>query len=152
MKEDNNANTFCLHETYIDTDGHEKCKTKEIEIPNILLGKSIFVTKNDWKTKDMPIQFEEFVLNKKLNNIDIIKISEGYIPKTSEDKWFWYVDDNKAYFHESRTGFCIYIVDLNKSGKLKVRVNRAKEQYDENNIDNDKRIINDLIDYIIERY
>ncbi|MDE7222808.1 MAG: hypothetical protein K2O34_03370 [Acetatifactor sp.] len=109
------------------------------------------VKKNDWKTVEIPVQTEEFVLEKALTPDDIKLIKEGHRPKEMADKWFMYCEDNKLFIHRSWTGFCIYIVDISENGELKAIVNRDPGQYKETDIERDRTKLNILINSLIRR-
>lgn len=109
------------------------------------------VKRGDWKTVEIPVQIEEFVLEKALTPDDIKLIEEGHRPKEMEDKWFMYCEDNKLFIHRSWTGYCIYIVDISESGELKAIVNRDPGQYKETDIERDRTKLNILINSLIRR-
>lgn len=109
------------------------------------------IKKIDWKTVEMPEQIEKFVIEKTLTDIEIEYIKEGHRPQEMEDKWFMYFEDKKLFIHRSWTGYCIYIIDLSEHGKLNVTVNRNPEQYKEDNVENDKIMVNILINQLIQQ-
>lgn len=53
------------------------------------------VKKEDWKTLEIPTQFETFFLERTLTNEDLTYIKEGHRPEEMEDKWFMYCEDHK---------------------------------------------------------
>ena len=107
------------------------------------------VNRADWKTMEMPEMTETFVIGKTLSGSDMDLIKEGHKPQEMEDKWFMYFEDKKLYIHRSWTGYCIYIIDLSESGKLIVTVNRNREQHKEDNIENDRIMVNILINQLV---
>lgn len=145
--------SIMINEYYIDENGHEVDRQKNIDIDlNVLysdLPSKIVKTANkaDWKTFDMPEQKETFILDKNLTEEEIKILKKGHIPEVMEDKWFWYVESNKLYVHRSWTGFCIYIVELDTNGHLEVVVNRNIEQYKNTDVDEDKNTLSHLLDY-----
>lgn len=104
------------------------------------------IKREDWKTVDMPKLNETFIFERRLTNNDIELIKVGYKPKDMENKWFMFFEKGKLFIHRSWTGHCIYIVNINTSGQLSVVVNRDTNQYKGTNIEQDKVILNDLID------
>lgn len=140
-----------INEYYIDENGHEvdRQKTIDINIPDLILPNEIqkIVKKDDWKTCEMPEQYEMFILDKVLTEKDIKILKNGHKPEAMEDKWFWYVENNKLYVHRSWTGFCIYIVELDTNGHLKVIVNRNMEQYKNTDVEEDKNTLSHLLDH-----
>lgn len=109
------------------------------------------VKKTDWNSlADMPQETEHFVLERQLSETEISILKEGHRPEEMEDKWFMYWEDNKLYFHRSWTGICIYIVSLMEgTDKLDVIVNRNPNEYKETNIEQDKTMLQILINRYI---
>lgn len=108
------------------------------------------IKKSDWKNIDMPELNEFFILKRKLTSQDIELIKKGHLPKQMEDKWFMFFENNKLFIHRSWTGFCIYIVDINDTGKLKTIVNRDHNQYTEKNIKKDKVQLDNLLNILLK--
>lgn len=109
------------------------------------------VKKDDWKTLEIPTQFETFFLERTLTKKDLAYIKEGHRPEEMEDKWFMYCEDHKLFIHRSWTGYCIYIVELSENGKLKTIVNRDPQQYKETDIEQDKLQLNILINRLVKQ-
>lgn len=107
------------------------------------------VGKEDWKTVDMPEQIEYFTIERNLTNDELTSIKEGLKPQVMEDKWFMYYETGKLFIHRSWTGYCIYIVDLSKDGKLQVTVNNDPEQHVEYSLASDKLMVTILINTLI---
>lgn len=121
------------------------------EEDNEISNKKVIAIKNDWKTEEMPIESESIELIRNFSETDLFNLSFGHIPQQMEDKWFWYVDDNKLYAHRSWTGFCIFILELNTISDIhKVIINRKKEQYSSTSIQTDLEMINSLLNYWIK--
>ena len=69
-------------------------------------------TCSDWKIKPMSglkiqLQVEEIFTREEYKYL-----SWGLIPRSMDDKWFIYLEDNWLYFHRSWTGYCIFQVRL----------------------------------------
>ena len=107
------------------------------------------VKKSEWNMKEMPEQVEHFVIEKVLSNDELHAIQEGHKPFEMEDKWFMYYEDGQLFIHRSWTGYCIYIVDLLKTGTLNVTVNREPEQHKESSIECDRIMVTILINRLI---
>ena len=105
------------------------------------------VTRNDWKVEDMPSKNETFTLSRRFSSKQMKVLEKGHIPKEMEDKWFWYMEDNKLYAHRSWTGSCVYIVEFGQGDQHKVTVNRDPEEYTCTSIEEDTRILNSLLDW-----
>ncbi len=108
------------------------------------------VSRNDWKTEDMPKQRDQFILHRAFTKEQYMSLNKGHIPVEMEDKWFWYMEGNKLYLHRSWTGFCIYIIELQKDGNHKVTVNRDPEQYKNTDIEQDRENLNTLLDFMVK--
>lgn len=108
------------------------------------------IKKSDWQNIDMPELNKNFILKRKLTSKEIELIKIGHLPKQMEDKWFMFFENEKLFIHRSWTGFCIYIVDINDSGKLKVVVNRDQNQYKETNIKKDKIQLDNLLNTLLK--
>ncbi|MBQ9140777.1 MAG: hypothetical protein IJX63_03175 [Lachnospiraceae bacterium] len=107
------------------------------------------VKKSDWKTLDMPIENETFILEKALSSDEIEMIKEGYRPQEMEDKWFMYYEEGKLYIHRSWTGFCIFIVHISETGMMEVTVNRNLEQHKETDVEKNKIMLDILLNRLI---
>lgn len=103
------------------------------------------ITKDSWKTLDMPDEHAEFLLDISLTDEGIQWLKKGVLPKEMEDKWFIYSMNDTIYFHRSWTGYCIYIVKLLDHNHVSVTVNRNPEQYFGTDIEKDKKLIEDLL-------
>ena len=108
------------------------------------------VQKGDWKTVDLPEQTAQFVLERTLSDKDLEAIQEGHRPQEMEDKWFMYQEDGKLFIHRSWTGYCIYVVELSQTGKLCVTVNRNPEQYRGTDLEQDRLLVEILINQLIQ--
>lgn len=103
-------------------------------------------TKDDWEISPMPDKNARFIIKRKFSDEQIIRLKKGHIPEEMEDRWFFYYEDGKAYFHRSWSGSCIYIVEFNfKSNKHTVIVNRDDNQYSNTDLDEDIEQINYLL-------
>lgn len=104
------------------------------------------VTKDDWETEPMPKKNTRFTIKRKFSDADIARIKKGHAPVEMEDRWFYYYEDGKAYYHRSWTGTCIFIVEFNfRTNKHIVTVNRDENQYSNTDFNEDMELINDLL-------
>lgn len=136
-----------INETYIDENGHEVDKERTLEFGEDIKTPDKIITKDDWHIEPMPEDNVEFEMDRLLTINDINILKRGHKPEAMEDKWFWYVEDNILNIHRSWTGACLFKVELNTNGKLKVISNRNPEQYKETDIEKDKELINKLLNY-----
>lgn len=108
--------------------------------------RNYIVTKNDWEIYPMPAQTTQFVIKRKFSDAQIARLKRGHLPEEMEDRWFYYYEDGKVYFHRSWSGNCIYIVELGlKTNKHTVTVNRDEYQYANADIEEDIETINYLL-------
>lgn len=109
--------------------------------------------KSDWKTEEMLLETETFLMEIELSESEYELLQNGVIPHEMEDKWFIYFEEDTLYIHRSWTGFCIYILkfskDFQKSKKFSVIVNRNVKQHLETDIEKDKLMITILINQLI---
>lgn len=103
------------------------------------------VTKDDWKTEEMPGQRAQFLLERPLTEADLTALRAGHKPREMEDKWFMYCQGERLFFHRSWTGFCIYMVDFSRPGQLQVTVNRNPAQYTETSLERDRLMVQILL-------
>ena len=106
--------------------------------------------RSDWKNYDMPEKNEIFTLNRTFDEKQLEVLRRGNIPKEMEDKWFWYMEEDRLYAHRSWTGYCIYIIEFSVDNNHKVTVNRDPEQYKCTSIDEDAQNLNTLLDWWCE--
>ena len=107
----------------------------------------VIVTKNDWKTCDMPAGHDTFVFKRPFSDKQMQTLRMGHIPQEMEDKWFWYMEGDRLFAHRSWSGFCIYIVEFSSDGSHKVTVNRDPEQYSCTDVNEDIITLNRLFDW-----
>ena len=104
--------------------------------------------KTDWQTKPMPEQNVSFQFQRNFSDAQMAALMQGNIPQEMEDKWFWYYEHGKLYAHRSWTGFCIYIIAFNMAtGVHTVTVNRDSNQYKCTSIEEDRKMLNHLLDW-----
>ncbi len=108
---------------------------------------NIIAKRSDWKTLEMPNMHDEFILEREFTPVQINVLKRGNIPQEMEDKWFWYMEGDTLYAHRSWTGVCVYIIEFNADGRHKVTVNRNPEQYSCTSIEEDKEILNKLLNW-----
>lgn len=106
--------------------------------------------KENWKNFPMSSERERLNISKHYDINESIKIQEGYLPESMEDKWFIFYQDNWLYFHRSWTGYCIYKVKLKITDEGadidEAWVTRDTEQYRNKVSDEDIIIILSLIE------
>lgn len=107
--------------------------------------------KSDWGTKPMPDKNTTFILERTFTEEQMERLKMGNIPRAMEDKWFRYYEDDKLYAHRSWTGICIYIIEFNnETGVHSVTVNRNPEDYSVTDVNEDLKILNNLLNWWIQ--
>ena len=112
--------------------------------------KIVTAKRSDWKTKPMPLQRQQFVLNRAFSREEMEALSYGNIPKSMEDKWFWYMKGSTLWAYRSWTGYCIYRIDFREDNNHIVTVNRNPKQYSRTSIEEDSETLNSLLDWWTE--
>lgn len=92
-----------------------------------------------WKTKNMPPEQVHFTLCRTLTMQEWEILQQGHIPVEMEDRWFFYTEADKIYFHRSWTGNCIFIVQVETQEDgtkvlTDVTVNQNKNEYTETDL------------------
>ena len=103
--------------------------------------------KSDWETLPMPFRCAHFTLKRTFSEEEMAALRHGNIPQEMEDKWFFYMENEKLYAHRSWTGCCIYIVRFRKNNVHQVTVNREPSQYTCTSINEDREQLNDLLNW-----
>lgn len=108
------------------------------------------ITANSWHHLPMPPENAHFILEKEISFKDYEILKRGYLPQTPADQWFTYFENDKLYINRSVSGFCIYIVNLLPEERfMRVIVNRNPRQYVITDVEQDKFLLNDLLDVLI---
>ena len=106
-----------------------------------------------WKHKPMPAARKELLLNGRYTREEYVTISQGFVPKTSADKWFIYLVDEWLYCHRSISGSCIYqlqiVPDEDGYAAPKMWVNQDPNQYRSLDDEYDVALLAYLIDTIL---
>lgn len=108
--------------------------------------------RDSWKIKPMPSDCAELTLDGVVSAEHYPLLTHGYIPRSPEDKWFIYFEDNQLHFHRATTGSCIFVLDIRPNDDHylapTVRVNRDPAQY--RSIDDNYDV--EVMAYLIDRY
>ena len=105
----------------------------------------------NWKAIDMPEQNDTFILERTFTPEQMNILRKGNKPKCMDDKWFFYMENNTLYAHRSWTGYCIYKIDFSQDNHHKVTINRDPKQYKRTNINEDKELLNKLLNYWLSK-
>lgn len=109
-------------------------------------------TKNDWKICEMPTENDFFYLEREFSTDEIESLRIGIIPQNMDDRWFCYMEGNNLFWHRSWTGCCVFILEINPSESLhRVQVNRNKNQFNLDNPQEEKELLNHLLTAFIAR-
>ena len=114
------------------------------------------IRRSDWGIHPLPEKHETIALEGSFTEQQMQRIKAGFRPRTMDDFWFIYWEEDTLFFHRSWTGFCIYEVKFVREGEcykmIKADINRDPEQYGETNGERDKKTITCLIDSYFFRY
>ncbi|HEX6386208.1 MAG TPA: hypothetical protein VF177_16170 [Anaerolineae bacterium] len=110
-------------------------------------------TADSWKTKSLPAAVKELPIDGTFTREEYVRLSQGFIPQSLDDKWFIYLEDDWLYFHRSWTGTCIFqlqIVPANDHYRaVKALANRDPEQYRNEDDAYDVALMSYLIDHLL---
>ena len=130
---------------------NEIIKAGQYELIHSSASRYKIAEKGDWKTENMPKKHDRFILQRTISEKEMEFLRRGNIPQQMEDKWFWYMEDNKLYAHRSWTGYCVFVVEFHMDGKHHVTVNRDPEQYTCESTEEDAKTLNSLLDWWTQR-
>ncbi|WP_420628293.1 hypothetical protein [Candidatus Leptofilum sp.] len=106
-----------------------------------------------WPNKPMPELRKELLLDGQYTREEFVTISQGLIPKTPDDKWFIYLEDEWLYFHRSVSGSCIFQLQIvsDENGYVPdvLLVNQDPRQYRSLSDEYDVALVAYLIDAIL---
>ena len=105
---------------------------------------------NSWKTKSMPPEQAHFALNRTLTAHAWEILQQGHIPEDMDDRWFFYTERDKVYFHRSWTGNCIFIIQIETQADgtkvlTDVTVNQNKKEYTETDLAKSKELLQNIL-------
>ena len=108
------------------------------------------VSKEQWKNEPLPSEKEALDYDRFFDDAEAELLREGHLPVDMDDKWFIYFEEGWLNFHRSWTGHCIYSIKLDGSpAGVRVTeswVNRNPEQYQMNDTQQDRALLNSLIE------
>jgi 8-oxo-dGTP diphosphatase len=109
--------------------------------------REVVAVKRDWKIKDMPAEHDHFYLERTFTEEEMANLHRGHVPKEMEDKWFFYMEQDRLYAYRSWTGYLEYMVEFDGvTGRHRVTVNRDAKQYDCTDLEHDREALNYLLD------
>ena len=110
-------------------------------------------TAQSWKTKPMPPQHKELLIEGAYADQEMAQIALGYIPQEQQDKWFIYFDGRILHFHRSWTGSCIFQLRLLREEDHyradKLLVNSDPDQYKMDDDQYNLSMVAYLIDHLL---
>jgi len=108
---------------------------------------------SSWKTKAMPTTQKELPLSGVYSAEEYDKISYGFLPKSQDDKWFIYLENDWLSIHRSATGTCVFQLHIIPEGDqylaVKALVNRDPSQYRSKSDQQDVELIAYLVDNLL---
>lgn len=110
-------------------------------------------TAESWPNKPMPELRIELMVNGRYIREEFVTISQGLIPKTTNDKWFIYLQDEWLYFHRSASGSCIFQLQFTPDDEGyttdRLLVNQDPTQYRSFSDEYDVALVSYLIDAVL---
>ena len=101
--------------------------------------------RGDWETSPMPAAHTAFSFRMHLSKKERAALCGGFIPQEMEDRWFFFMEGNRAFIHRSWSGICIYEVTLSPGSVHSAVVNRDPAEYSETDIAEDRRTLRELL-------
>lgn len=106
-----------------------------------------------WQNKPMPDNHKELLLEGSYTREEYVTISQGFVPGSSVDKWFIYLDGEWLYFHRSASGSCIFQLQItpDEAGYAAgvLLVNQHPSQYRSLSDEYDVALVSYLIDAVL---
>ncbi len=106
-----------------------------------------------WKNKPMPDAYKELLLDGRYTREEFVTISQGFVPQSTANKWFIYLEGEWLYFHRSASGSCIFqlqiLPDEDGYQASALRVNQAPGQYRSLSDEYDVALVSYLIDAVL---
>ena len=110
-------------------------------------------TAGSWNTKPMPAAKKELPIDGAFTREEYVRLSQGFIPQSQDDRWFIYLEDDWLYFHRSWTGTCVFQLQIvpadNHYQAVKAIANRDPEQYRNEDDAYDVQLMSYLIDHLL---
>ncbi len=110
-------------------------------------------TPGNYPHHPMPEQRAQLPLDRTFDETQYRALREGTIPKSPDDRWFVFEDEDWVALHHSSTGHCIYRLRLENTGHqwqvAEAWVNRDPAQYDSDDTQVDAQMLSSLLDRII---
>ncbi len=109
----------------------------------------------DSKSQPLPAELVEVSFHRSFDGAEVAKLKQGLIPQAMEDKWFIILRDDSLDFYRSWTGLHIYRLAVRPAASGLVAgplfVNNDPEQYERSDDEEDKELVNFLIELVLER-
>ena len=101
----------------------------------------------------MPDEHKELLVDGRYTREEFEQIRLGFIPHTTEDKWFLYFDGEWLHFHRSQTGTCIFQLQILAAEEAflteRAIVNRDPAQYRVTDDEYDVELMSYLVDHLL---
>ena len=109
---------------------------------------------DSWPTKPMPSEAHKVLeLDGMFSKQEFNTIQLGLIPQKPTDAWFIYFDDEWLHIHRSKTGTCVFKLQIvpfeDRYHAPQAIVNRDPKQYRNEDVAYDVQMISYLIDHLL---
>ena len=112
-------------------------------------------SRGDWKTTPLPAARATLTCDRSYSADEFERLKEGHVPEEMEDKWFAFYEEPWLYLHRSWTGFGIFQVRFEPTGKgarvAEAMVSRDPEQYASTDDISDSLLLALLLDQYSDR-
>ncbi len=110
-------------------------------------------TRSSWPTRPLPSRTDSLGYVAQFNAADAAKLRLGSVPRSTEDRWFVFVEDDWLYVCQTRSGSCIFGLRLDRVGSgVKVGrswVNRNPDEYKQRPVELDRAVVDGLIRHLL---
>lgn len=109
--------------------------------------------RTSWPTKPLPSRTEGLNYLATFSQEQVPLLRRGFVPASTEDRWFVFFEDDWLYFHHSRGGACIYGLRLDRvTDGVKVGrswVNRNPDEHPARLPELDRAVLGGLIRHLL---
>lgn len=110
-------------------------------------------SRTSWPVKPLPARTEALAYTATFSREDAGKLRCGSVPKSTDDRWFVFCEDDWLYLCHSRSGACIFGLRLDRQGDaVKIGrswVNRNPQEYKQRALELDRAVVAGLIQYLL---
>lgn len=110
-------------------------------------------TRNSWPVRTLPSKTDSLGYSATFSHEETVKLRDGSVPRSAEDRWFVFFEEDWLYICHSRSGACIFGLRLDRhDGGVRVGrswVNRNPEEYKQRALMLDRAVVAGLIRHLL---